>query len=288
MNLLEVSFFGAVFIIAVVMIRTAAIHHLPKKTFLVLWEMVLLRLIVPFAIPSMFSVYSLMNRSIFAPFFFEAEADSIPTAFAQERFIIAQGIEQPPKSSLSVSVWVVVWFVGMLFFVGFFGISYLRCRIEFRTALPVNNAYVEQWLNERRLKRQIAIRQSDRVSTPLTYGVFRPVILMPKKTDWENTTQLQYVFAHEYVHICRFDAFTKLVAALVLCVHWFNPFVWVMYVLFNRDMELACDERVVMQFGEKSKSAYSRMLIRMEAQKSGVLPFCSNFSKNAVEERITA
>lgn len=111
---------------------------------------------------------------------------------------------------------------------------------------------------------------------------------MPANTDWEDENQLQYIFAHEYVHIRRFDAFTKLIAALVLCIHWFNPLVWIMYILFNRDIELACDESVIRHFGEKSKSAYSLMLINMEARKSGLLPFYSNFSKNAAEERITA
>ena len=106
--------------------------------------------------------------------------------------------------------------------------------------------------------------------------------------DWKNEKQLQYVLSHEYVHIYRYDTVTKLIATLALCIHWFNPFVWVMYILFNRDIELACDESVIRQFGEKSKSAYSLMLINMEATKSGLLPFCNSFSKNAIEERITA
>lgn len=62
-----------------------------------------------------------------------------------------------------------------------FVISYLRCLIEFRTALPVHNHYVEKWLAERPLKRPILVKQSDRISAPLTYGIFRPVILVPKK-----------------------------------------------------------------------------------------------------------
>jgi len=288
MRLLEMSFSGAVFILAVVMIRTVTINYLPKKTFLVLWKMVLLRLIVPFTIPSVFSVYTLMNRSISVPLFSGAKTDGIGSVLSQEYFFIEQGMEQLPANSSSVSVWFVVWCVGMIFLAAVFGISYLRCLMEFRTALPIDNAYVEQWLNARSLKRQVVIRQSDRISAPLTYGILRSVILMPKKTDWENGNQLQYIFAHEYVHIYCFDTLTKLIAALALCVHWFNPFVWVMYLLFNRDMELACDESIIRQFGEQSKSAYSRMLIRMEAQKSGLLPFCSFFSKNAVEERITA
>jgi beta-lactamase regulating signal transducer with metallopeptidase domain len=106
--------------------------------------------------------------------------------------------------------------------------------------------------------------------------------------DWKNEKQLLYVLSHEYVHIYRYDTVTKLIATLALCIHWFNPFVWVMYMLFNRDLELACDESVIRQFGETSKSAYSLMLISMEEAKSGLLPFCNSFSKNAIEERITA
>ena len=205
MTLLEVSFSGAVFIIAVVIIRAIAINSLPKKTFLVLWEMVLLRLVIPFTIPSAFSIYTLINNTISTPTFFEAETNNVASAVSREYFVVIQGIEQPVTNIPFVSVRFVVWCIGMILFAGFFIVSYLRCRIEFRTALPVNNAYVEQWIKERPLKRRISIKQSDRISTPLTYGVLHPVILMPKQTDWKNINQLRYIFSHEYVHIYRFD-----------------------------------------------------------------------------------
>ncbi len=288
MTLLEVSFSGAVFIIAVVIIRAIAINSLPKKTFLVLWEMVLLRLVIPFTIPSAFSIYTLINNTISTPTFFEAETNNVASAVSREYFVLIQGIERPVTNIPFISVWFIVWCIGMVLFAGFFMVSYLHCRIEFRTALPVNNAFVEQWIKERPLKRRISIKQSDRISTPLTYGVFHPVILMPKQTDWKNINQVRYIFSHEYVHIYRFDTIAKLIAAYALCIHWFNPLVWVMYILFNRDIELACDESVIRQFGDKSKSAYSLMLISMEAKKSGLSPLCNNFSKNATEERITA
>ena len=288
MNLLQMSFSGAAFITAVVIIRAVAINKLPKKTFLVLWELVILRLLIPFSIPSMFSVYTLVTHSISSTTLPEAGKDyNIPTM--QGLFVTTQGAEQPPENILSsVSMWFIVWCAGIILIALFFVISYLRCLIEFRTALPVHNHYVEKWLAERPLKRPILVKQSDRISAPLTYGIFRPVILVPKKMDWKNEKQLQYVLSHEYVHIYRYDTVTKLIATLALCIHWFNPFVWVMYILFNRDIELACDESVIRQFGEKSKSAYSLMLINMEATKSGLLPFCNSFSKNAIEERITA
>lgn len=291
MKLTELSFFGAVFIIAVVMTRAAAVNYLPKKTFLALWEMVLLRLLIPFTVPSAFSVYTLiqsMNKDISVPILFEAQKDNMIPVISQEHLAMALDKGQQPINSLPVSPWFVVWCAGAIFFAVSFVIAYFRCRMEFQTALPVGNAYAGQWLKEHPLKRQIAIRQSERISTPLTYGVFHPVILMPKRTEWEKVNYLQYIFAHEYVHICRFDTVRKLAAALVLCIHWFNPFVWIMYILFNRDIELVCDESVIKQFGEKSKSDYSFMLISMAAERGGLLPFCSGFSKNAVEERIIA
>lgn len=288
MNLLQMSFSGGAFITAVAIIRAVAINKLPKKTFLVLWELVILRLLIPFSIPSMFSIYTLVTHGISSTTLPEVGTNyNIPTM--QGLFVTTQGAKQPPADiSSSVSMWFIVWCAGVILIALFFVISYLRCLIEFRTALPVHNHYVEKWLAERPLKRPILVRQSDRISAPLTYGILRPVILMPKKIDWKNEKQLQYVLSHEYVHIHRYDTVTKLIATLALCIHWFNPFVWVMYILFNRDIELACDESVIRQFGEKSKSAYSLMLINMEATKSGLLPFCNNFSKNAIEERITA
>ncbi len=288
MSLLQMSFSGAVFITAVVMIRAAAINKLPKKTFLVLWELVMVRLLIPFSIPSVFSVYTLVTHGLSSAALPEVTTDyNMPVV--EGVFAVTGGMKQPPADILSsVSLWFIVWCAGMIPAALFFVISYLRCLMEFRTALPVRSHYVEKWLEQQTLKRPVLVRQSDRISTPLTYGIFRPVILMPKKTDWKNEKQLQYILTHEYVHIYRYDTVTKLLAACALCVHWFNPFVWVMYRLFNRDIELACDESVIRQFGEKSKSAYSLMLINMEAAKSGLLPFCNNFSKNAVEERITA
>lgn len=288
MSLLQMSFYGTVLIIAIVMIRAIAINQLPKRTFLVLWEIAFIRLLIPFSIPSMFSVYTLIGNHISTPVLSGSETGNIIPYIPQENQLITarETVQFSTNTLTSATVWSAVWMIGMIFFAIFFSISYLHCLQEFKTSLPVRNDFAEQWLKKCPLKRQISIKQSDRISAPLTYGIFRPVILMPKKINWENTRQLQYILSHEYVHIYRFDAITKLIAVIALCIHWFNPMVWVMYILFNRDIELACDESVVQQFGETSKSVYARMLIDMEARQSGFLPFCNNFSKNAIEVRI--
>lgn len=290
MSLLEMSFSGAFMIIAIVIVRALAVNRLPKRTFLILWELVLLRLLVPFSIPSVLSAYSLINRNMpvrnVVP---EAPvADTIPQEAAVPVKIYEGVAPAMQNEGPDISIWLIVWMVGMLLCAGYFLISYFRCRREFQTSLPVRNEYVNEWLKQHQLKRTIKIRKSDRISAPLTYGVISPVILLPKKTDWENRHQLQYVLMHEYIHIRRFDAVYKLVATLALCIHWFNPLVWTMYILYNRDIELACDENVVRQFGDGSKSTYARTLITMEETRSGLTPLYNNFSKNAIEERITA
>lgn len=280
MSLLQMSFAGGVMILAVIVIRALAINLLPKKTFEVLWGIVVIRLLIPFSVPSMFSVYSLLGSHASV---IDAARDSqaigmLPTETTGQMAAVVDGI----------SIWTVIWAVGVLVCAMFFAVSYWKCRQEFQTSLPVDYDFIRNWLNAHRQRRVISIRQSSRFSAPLTYGVFRPVILMPTSTKWENAKSLQYVLAHEYVHIQRFDSIKKLVLITVLCVHWFNPLVWAMYILANRDIELSCDEAVVRLFGENTKAAYARALISMEETRSGLTPLCNNFSKNAIEERITA
>ena len=293
MTLVQMSFSAAVMVLAIIVVRALAINKLPKKVFVLLWEVVLLRLLIPFSIPSVFSAYSFVTRN--EPLQ-EALTEASPAVAAITQmagvYTNTGGSTDtvlPVQSNVpEISPWVILWIAGMLLCAAYFAVSYLRCHFEFQTSLPVRNEFTVKWLRKNRLKRTIQIRQSDRISAPLTYGIVKPVILMPKKTDWENRQQLEYVLLHEYTHICRFDMVTKLVTAFALCINWFNPFVWAMYILFNRDIELSCDESVVRRFGETSKSVYARTLITMEEQKSGLTPLYNSFSRNAIEERISA
>lgn len=292
MGLIQMSFAAAVMILAIIVVRVIAINKLPKKVFVLLWDVVLLRLLIPFSIPSVFSAYTFVKRSEpFKEVMTEVPGVEMMTQIAeiQTNAGMGTGTVVPVQSSApGISPLLILWAIGFILCALCFAVSYLRCYFEFQTSIPVRNEFTIRWLRKNRLKRTIQIKQSDRISAPLTYGIVRPVILMPKKTDWENSRQLEYVLLHEYTHICRFDMVTKLIVALALCLHWFNPFVWAMYILFNRDLELSCDESVVRQFGEKSKSVYARTLISMEEKKSGLTPLYNSFSRNAIEERITA
>ena len=280
MSLLQMSFTGGILILAVIVIRALAINMLPKKAFNALWWISVVRLMIPFSIPSAFSVYSLMGSH--APGNGSQAIRVLPIGAS------GQAASMPDSITNAVSTWTVVWAAGVLVCAVLFSLAYWKCRKEFQTSIPVGNDFTENWLSVHQQGRRISIRQSGRFSAPLTYGVLHPVILMPTSTKWENTDSLAYVLAHEYVHIRRFDSIRKLVLIVVLCVHWFNPLVWVMYILANRDIELSCDEAVVRFFGENTKAAYARALISMEETRSGLTPLCNSFSKNAIEERITA
>ena len=253
-----------------------------------LWGVVAARLLIPCSFPSAFSIYSVLGRLAITEKTINGSSavSNLPVALTQN---VMPAIDTVAAYTAdAVDPWVIVWAAGALICVVFFAAVYLKCRREFRLSLPVDNEYVKAWLSEHRIYRTIEIRRSDRISAPLTYGVIHPVILMPKTTDWSDLEALRYVLAHEYVHIRRFDAVSKLVLTAALCVHWFNPAVWLMYVLANRDIELSCDETVIRRFGEDAKSVYAMTLIRMEETWSGLNPLCNNFSKNAIEERIVA
>lgn len=284
MSLLQMSFAGGVMILAVIVIRALAINLLPKKTFGALWGIAAMRLLIPFSVPSSFSVYSLLGGRA-------SNIDAVKSPRATQ--VLPVGAKEQMTTMLgsisnAISIWTVIWASGVFVCAMFFAVSYWKCRQKFQSSLPVDNDFTRNWLIAHQQRRVISIRQSSRFSAPLTYGIFQPVILMPISTKWENAKSLQYVLAHEYVHIRRFDGIRKLVLIVVLCVHWFNPLVWAMYIVANRDIELSCDEAVVRLFGESAKAAYARALISMEETRSGLLPQGNNFSQNAIEERITA
>ncbi len=290
MSLIQMSVLGGVLILAVIVLRALTLNHLPKGTFLALWAIAVLRLLVPFSISSPASVYTLVER---VQVMWETLAAE-PSDFVAG---ISPSVPAPAPEGETNSrpaavpeavrpVWTVVWLAGMLVCGMFFLISYLRCLREFRTALPVADQWLQAWLASQQPRRKISLRQSDRMDAPLTYGLLHPVILLPK--GWEDIPQLAYVLEHELIHTQRLDALWKLVLAFTACVHWFNPLVWCMFTLANRDLELRCDEDVVRRFGLDRRGAYALALISMEGKKSGLEPFASAFSKNAIEERIRA
>lgn len=293
-SLLRMSISGAVLIIVIILLRVAFINRLPKKTFFALWLVAMLRLILPFSIPFTLSVYSLFYADIPTvmvdqPALEPVHAPLAPPSAANQISAPSVSLENLPKEQDgSLYPWLIVYIIGAVTCAIYLIIAYARLQREFQMSLPVEHNAPHLWLEKHPFRRPVTIRQSDRILAPLTYGICRPVILMPKSFDWDDEQQLSYVLMHESVHIRRFDAAIKLIMAATVCIHWFNPMVWVMYILFNRDIELSCDEHVIQTFGETAKSSYALTLINMEEKKLQFLPFCSSFNKNAIEERITA
>ena len=287
MSLFQMSVAGGVLILLIVVIRALAIHRMPKTTFLVLWMIATLRLLLPLSIPLPFNIH--IGLDVFSDVVQELPSGNIASTLPGDSppsYDIGTAVPSPATEH--ISTFEILWLVGVLLLAIYFSISYFRSMRKFRMSIPDNTPYIQNWLTAHQISRPLAVRSSDLISSPLTYGILHPVILLPKKLDRNDQVALKYVLTHEYVHIRRFDAITKILFAAVLCIHWFNPFVWVMYVLANRDMELSCDAWVIRMMGAKNRSSYALMLIKMEERRNGMSALCSHFGKNAISERIEA
>ena len=287
MSLFQMSVAGGVLILFIVVIRALAIHRLPKTTFLALWMIAALRLLLPFSIPLPFNIH--IGLDVFSDVVQELPSGNIASTLPGDSppsYDIGTAVPSPATEH--ISTFEILWLVGVLLLALYFFISYFRSMRKFRMSIPDNTPYIQNWLIAHQISRPLVVRSSDLISSPLTYGILHPVILLPKKLDRNDQVALKYVLTHEYVHIRRFDAITKILFAAVLCIHWFNPFVWVMYVLANRDMELSCDAWVIRMMGAKNRSSYALMLIKMEERRNGMSALWNHFGKNAISERIEA
>ncbi|WP_204605020.1 M56 family metallopeptidase [Cohnella boryungensis] len=293
MLLLEMSVAASLFILVVIGFRTLLLHKVPKMTFILLWGVALWRLLVPVSVHSQFSIYTIVND--LGRMFTVQE--SIPLAQSSP---LSNGgtVNIPPLTDsmitptvplepiASTSPFVLAWLIGFTLCALSFIIPHFRGRTNYKMSLPIENDFIQKWQKSNPLWRKVQIRRSDQILTPLTYGILRPVILLPKPIDYTDEEQLGLILTHEYIHIKRFDTLKKALLAAGLCVHWFNPVVWLMYFLANRDIELSCDEAVIRTYGEGMKPAYARALVHLEERKSGLSPIVSHFSKNSIEERI--
>lgn len=268
----EMTLSGASIIMVIVLIRALAINRLPKRTFLFLWGAALMRLLIPFSVSSGISIYTFLERLR-------------PAGKTAETVLSGTGAA---KTAAPLSVISVLWLGGFLLCVLLFLTAYIVSFWKLRKAAPASSSALTGWIEKQGLRRSLQIRHTDGISSPLTYGIFRPVILLPEEMELQNQEQLRYILTHEMVHIRRFDALTKVILAAAVCLHWFNPLVWVLYILANRDLEISCDEAVLRILGQEEKCAYARVLVGMEEQKQRIFVLASHFSKNALEERIVA
>lgn len=295
MTIVEMSAGGAVLIAVILLLRRCLLNRLPKWTFLLLWAVALCRLLVPFTLPSQLSVYTGAARIAQAV---QVEAPSeehlpvltppvtVPGTFQGEGWT-APASPAPAPEPEPLSPLAVVWLTGTALCGVFFGAAYLWTLRRFWDAVPAEAEFLTHWREEHPTLRPVQVKTCGAVNAPVAYGLIRPVILLPENTDWSDEGQLAYILTHEYVHIRRGDLLWKLLLTAALCVHWFNPLVWVMYFRANRDLELACDEAVVRTLGLDSRKGYAYALL--SAAESGFSPLCLTYTtKNHMEERIRA
>lgn len=295
MNILHMSVSAGLLILAIITLRAFVLNKLPKTMFLILWGVTLCRLLIPVSIPLRYSIYSAIG---------EIAKIVLPdtTAGSVIENVLSMGVtdagasgitDQIPQAAqgqyFSITLATFIWLAGMLVALTVFAIIYFRNHRELRFALMIrDNDFLNKWIVGHRLLRPITILQSDRITTPVAVGLVKPRIILPKSMNMGDELLLNHVLTHEYYHIKRFDALLKLLCVFALCVHWFNPLVWVMFVLVNRDLEFTCDEAVIRRFGAEAKTAYAYSLIGMAEQRNKFFLFYNGFSRNATEERIVS
>lgn len=263
MTLLRMSLGGSLMIALTLALRAAFLHRLPKRVFVLLWGLCALRLLLPFSLPVLRAPQA-VSMSQFAL----AEAAGAPDALSVlaarcRAFAAGGGLYGLYALGLSAAAL-------------YFARAFVRSRRLLRTALPLG-----------RRAQGVPLYESDRIRTPLTYGAVRPRIVLPAGLALAGEA-LADALAHELSHVKSRDVLKKLLLLAAALLHWFNPLVWVMYALCQRDIELCCDERVLRARGETARRGYALSLIALAERCRAEGPLCVSFGKRAVEERVVS
>ena len=169
MSLFQMSLGGGVLILFIVVVRALAIHRLPKTTFLVLWLIAALRLLLPFSIPLPFNIH--IGLDIFSGIVQELPSGNIGSPLPGKNLPSYDvGTAVPNPTTEPISAFEILWLVGVLLLALYFSISYLRSMRKFRMSIPDNTPYIREWLTTHQITRSIEARSSDLISSPL----FRP------------------------------------------------------------------------------------------------------------------
>lgn len=284
MMLLKMSISGGILIVLVIILRSLAINKLPKRVFVLLWNIALLRLLIPFDLPIHYGIASPATKIM----------DNGIELYNASNNLIIQGnakelIAETANTTFSGITWkTIVWLTGAIALFVIFGVLYFKEYRKIQSALPVTKETEDYLKSVATIPKRTKLLVSDRISTPLTFGIFSPKIVFPKILKPSNNEEIKYVLTHEMIHIKRFDNLWKIIMLMAVSIHWFNPLVWIMYILFNRDIELSCDEKVIALLGETTKKEYAMALINLAEKQYHWSFFSNGFGKNAIQERIVA
>ncbi len=261
-------------ILAVLLLRIV-FHKAPKAWRCVLWTLVGVRLVMPFSLESIFSL--LPNTEVIAPDAMYATEPTINTGISSidnvvnPVFTATFGAADVVTSVNPLQIWTYIsgyiWRMGMVIMLVYTLISYIRLKCQVSDAvLHKENIY-----------------QSEKVVSPFVLGIIRPRIYIPYGL---SRAEMQCVLAHERAHIARKDHILKLVSFTVLTLHWFNPLVWVAYILLCKDIEYACDEQVIKEMDVQGKREYSETLLSCSMPRHRLAMCPLAFGETGVKSRI--
>lgn len=274
LKLLNLSISASWLVLAVLVLRLIS-KRSPKWMNVLLWGIVALRLMLPFSIESALSL--IPSAETVSPA--AVQFDPAPTITSGVSVI--DNVVNPPLSehfaavpTASVNplyVWAYlagwVWLIGLGAMLLYALVSYLRLRRRVSVSLPV----------------QDHIYLCDAISSPFILGVVKPHIYLPSGLD---EVQRQNVLAHEQAHLARRDHWWKPLGFALLAVYWFNPVLWLAYTLLCRDIELACDERVIRTMDESAVKTYSTVLLACSIPRKAVITCPLAFGEVGVKERV--
>ena len=193
-----------------------------------------------------------------------AVRENIPVPVSQQA-VPAQTAQQPETSPMQIATY--IWAAGASVMALYSIVQYLILRRRLAEAAPL----------------QGEIYLADRISSPFVMGIFRPRIYLPSGTPMEER---RFIVAHERQHIRRGDPLWKLLGYAALCLHWFNPLVWVAFVLAGKDMEMSCDEAVLKKLGEEIRADYSSALLRLATHKKIIAGMPLAFGEGDTKGRV--
>ena len=258
LKVLHMSVCASWLVLAVLLLRLC-LRRAPKWFNVLLWGIVAVRLVFPFSVES---PLSLLPRT-------EAIRPAITTVQTQPAQIssaaAAGGSAAPAQSWLSILAW--VWLAGAAALLLYTMVSTLRLRHRVREAVRLRGN----------------IYQSERIDSPFVLGTIRPRIYLPYRMDSRDR---QHVIAHEQAHMRRGDHLWKPLGFLLLTIHWFNPVMWLSYVLLCRDIELACDETVIRELGCEQRADYMQALVSCSVNRRRIAACPLAFGEIGVKERV--
>ena len=274
LKLLNLSISASWLVLAVLVLRLVS-KRSPKWMNVLLWGIVALRLMLPFSIESALSL--IPSAETVSP----AAVQFAPAPTITSGVSIIDNAVNPPLSehfsavpTASVNplyVWTEiagwVWLIGLGAMLLYALVSYLRLRRRVSVSLPI----------------QDHIYLCDALSSPFILGVVKPHIYLPSGLD---EVQRQNVLAHEQAHLARRDHWWKPLGFALLAVYWFNPVLWLAYTLLCRDIELACDERVIRTMDESAVKTYSTVLLACSMPRKAAITCPLAFGEVGVKERV--